>query len=377
MFKLPLLSLYVHIPWCVKKCFYCDFNSHELKSFIPQKKYISHLLHDLENDLILINDNRKISSIFIGGGTPSLFNYKFIKILIDGIKKKLSLSSNVEITIETNPSTVEINQFYKYKMFGINRVSIGIQSFFTDYLIHLGRTHSKKEAVYAANLASELKFNSFNIDLMHGLPNQSLEKAIEDLKKTISLKPKHISWYQLTIEKNTHFWSCPPILPNENILWEIFVQGHLLLKESGYIQYEISNYSKPGYQCQHNLNYWKFGDYLGIGCGAHGKISLKNGVIFRTIKTKHPRGYMKGNYLYQKKQVNKLDIPFEFFMNRFRLFEPIPKIDFIKYTGISEKTIQKQISQAIKENYITESQLNWHVTKKGKLFLNSLLKIFL
>ncbi|MFP3028910.1 MAG: radical SAM family heme chaperone HemW [Arsenophonus sp.] len=376
MLKLPPLSLYVHIPWCVQKCPYCDFNSHILKGELPQQEYVTHLLTDLQADIALIN-GRQLNSIFIGGGTPSLLDAKAMQFLLDSIRQKLSLASDAEITIEVNPGTVDAERFTKYKQAGINRMSIGVQSFASDKLSKLGRIHGYEESIQAIFLASALNLRNFNLDLMHGLPDQLLEQALSDLQQAIDLSPPHISWYQLTIEPNTHFASCPPILPNDDALWEIFSKGHQLLNKVGYQQYEISSYAKPGYQCQHNLNYWRFGDYLGIGCGAYGKVSFADGRILRTMKTKHPRGYLSGNYLYKQKKINQADRPFEFFMNRFRLLEAVPRQDFINYTGLSENVIRHQLDKALEEDYITETKSSWKITEQGKLFLNFLLKLFL
>ncbi|CAA2930903.1 radical SAM family heme chaperone HemW [Arsenophonus endosymbiont of Bemisia tabaci] len=376
MLKLPPLSLYVHIPWCVQKCPYCDFNSHALKGELPQQEYVTHLLTDLQADLALIN-GRQVKSIFIGGGTPSLFDVKAMQSLLDGIRQRLSLAADAEITMEANPGTVEAERFSQYQQAGINRISIGVQSFAVDKLTRLARIHGPEEAIQAACLASALNLRSFNLDLMHGLPDQSLEQALSDLQQAIDLSPPHISWYQFTIEPNTYFGSCPPVLPNDDALWKIFSEGHQLLNKAGYQQYEISGYGKPGYQCQHNLNYWRFGDYLGIGCGAHGKISFAGGRILRTMKTKDPRGYLSGNYLYHQKKVNQPDRPFEFFMNRFRLLEAVPRQDFIDYTGLAENVIRSQLDNALEEGYITETKLSWQITEQGKLFLNFLLTLFL
>ncbi|HGJ5864055.1 MAG TPA: radical SAM family heme chaperone HemW [Arsenophonus nasoniae] len=376
MLKLPPLSLYVHIPWCVQKCPYCDFNSHALKGELPQQEYVTHLLTDLQADLAQIK-GRQVNSIFIGGGTPSLLDAKAMQSLLDGIRQRLLLASDAEITMEANPGTVEADRFSQYQQAGINRISIGVQSFAADKLTKLGRIHGPEEAIQAASLASALNLRSFNLDLMHGLPDQTLEQALSDLQQAIDLSPPHISWYQLTIEPNTHFGSCPPILPNDDALWDIFSQGHQLLNKAGYQQYEISGYAKPGYQCQHNLNYWRFGDYLGIGCGAHGKISFADGRILRTMKTKHPRGYMTGQYLYQQQGVNQSDRPFEFFMNRFRLLEGVASQEFIDYTGLAENVIRHQLDKALEQGYITETKSHWQITEQGKLFLNSLLTLFL
>ncbi|BET96085.1 radical SAM family heme chaperone HemW [Xenorhabdus taiwanensis] len=376
MLKLPPLSLYIHIPWCVQKCPYCDFNSHALKGDVPHQEYVDHLLADLHVDLPMIGD-REVSTIFIGGGTPSLLSAEGMQRLLDSVRASLPLSPQAEITMEANPGTVEAARFSAYQQAGINRISIGIQSFGSDKLIRLGRIHGPEEAKRAANLANGLGLRSFNLDLMHGLPNQTLHEALNDLRQAIELSPPHLSWYQLTIEPNTSFGSRPPILPDDDALWDIFSQGHQLLTEAGYQQYETSAYAKPGYQCQHNLNYWRFGDYLGIGCGAHGKISFADGRILRTVKTKHPRGYMQGNYLDQKNQVDNGDRPFEFFMNRFRLLESMPRQDFSDFTGLPESVIRPQIDEALTKGYITESDTHWQITKHGKLFLNSLLELFL
>lgn len=376
MAKLPSLSLYIHIPWCVQKCPYCDFNSHALKGEVPHEDYVQHLLRDLDNDAGYAQ-GREISTIFIGGGTPSLLSGEAMKTLLDGVRARLPLAQNAEITMEANPGTVEADRFALYQQAGINRISIGVQSFSEAKLQRLGRIHGPEEAKRAAHLASGLGLRSFNLDLMHGLPDQSLEEAIDDLRQAIALNPPHLSWYQLTIEPNTLFGSRPPVLPDDDALWDIFEQGHQLLSAAGYQQYETSAYARPGYQCEHNLNYWRFGDYLGIGCGAHGKITFPDGQILRTAKTRHPRGYMEGRYLERQHYVAQSDKPFEFFMNRFRLLEPAPREEFSHYTGLTEQDIRPQLDAAIAQGYLTECEQFWQITEHGKLFLNSLLEIFL
>lgn len=376
MANLPSLSLYIHIPWCVQKCPYCDFNSHALKGEVPHEDYVQHLLRDLDNDAGYAQ-GREISTIFIGGGTPSLLSGEAMKTLLDGVRARLPLAQHAEITMEANPGTVEADRFALYQQAGINRISIGVQSFSEAKLQRLGRIHGPEEAKRAAQLASSLGLRSFNLDLMHGLPDQSLEEAIDDLRQAIALNPPHLSWYQLTIEPNTLFGSRPPVLPDDDALWDIFEQGHQLLTVAGYQQYETSAYAKPGYQCEHNLNYWRFGDYLGIGCGAHGKITFPDGQILRTAKTRHPRGYMDGRYLERQHYVAQSDKPFEFFMNRFRLLEPAPREEFSRYTGLTEQDIRPQLNAAIAQGYLTESERFWQITEHGKLFLNSLLEIFL
>lgn len=376
MADLPPLSLYIHIPWCVQKCPYCDFNSHTLKGNIPQQAYVQHLLADLENDLPLAGE-RPLKTIFIGGGTPSLLSSEAMNQLLDGVRQRLPWSPSVEITMEANPGTVEADRFSGYQQAGINRISIGVQSFSPQKLQRLGRIHGPEEALRAATLASQLDLRSFNLDLMHGLPGQSLAEALDDLHQAMALNPPHLSWYQLTIEPNTLFASRPPLLPDDDTLWAIFEQGDQQLTAAGYRQYETSAYAKPGYQCQHNLNYWRFGDYLGIGCGAHGKLTQHDGRIIRTVKTRHPRGFMAGHYLDRQHDVPDSDKPFEFFMNRFRLLETAPRIEFSRYTGLDEAIIRPMLDLAIKKDYLTETSDNWQVTQTGKLFLNSLLELFL
>lgn len=376
MANLPPLSLYIHILWCVQKCPYCDFNSHALKGEVPHDDYVQHLLADLDKDVAMAQ-GREITTIFIGGGTPSLLSGPAMQTLLDGVRARLAVRDDAEITMEANPGTVEADRFVDYQRAGVNRISIGVQSFDQAKLTRLGRIHGPDEAKRAALLARSLGLRSFNLDLMHGLPDQTLEEALDDLRQAIALNPPHLSWYQLTIEPNTMFGSRPPVLPDDDALWDIFEQGHQLLSAAGYQQYETSAYAKPGYQCQHNLNYWRFGDYLGIGCGAHGKITFPDGRILRTSKTRHPRGYMQGNYLDRQHDVEAADKPFEFFMNRFRLLEAAPRTEFTRYTGLSEETVRPQIEQAKSLGYIEETPEYWQITQHGKLFLNSLLELFL
>lgn len=376
MLKLPPLSLYIHIPWCVQKCPYCDFNSHALKGDVPHQEYVDHLLADLDADLPLAS-GRELHSIFIGGGTPSLLSAEAMQALLDGVRARIPLTPDAEITMEANPGTVEADRFSGYQRAGINRISIGVQSFDPQKLTRLGRIHGPDEAKRAAHLATGLGLRSFNLDLMHGLPDQSLDEALDDLRQAIALNPPHLSWYQLTIEPNTLFSSRPPTLPDDDALWDIYEQGHALLSAAGYQQYETSAYSKPGYQCQHNLNYWRFGDYLGIGCGAHGKLTFSDGRILRTVKVRHPRGYMQGTYLDKQHDVANDERPFEFFMNRFRLLEAAPRADFTAYTGLEEHGIRPQLDQALTQGYLTETATHWQITEHGKLFLNSLLELFL
>ena len=377
--QLPPLALYVHIPWCVQKCPYCDFNSHAQKQAIPEAEYVSALLDDLSADLAFVA-GRTLSSIFIGGGTPSLFSAQAIGQLLAGIQERIPFDGDIEITLEANPGTVEAGRFAGYQSAGVNRFSIGVQSFNPLHLQKLGRIHDPAQAVAAAHQASALKLRSFNLDLMHGLPNQTLEQALDDLRQAIALAPPHLSWYQLTIEPNTAFGARPPRLPEDDTLWEIQEQGHELLLAAGYRQYEISAYAKPGFECQHNLNYWRFGDYLGIGCGAHGKLTDPHtGTIHRTVKIKHPKGYLDPArpYLDQRWQVQSDELPFEYFMNRFRLFEPCPKQEFMDRTGLPLTQIASRMQAAIQKELMAEDGDVWRVTELGHRYLNVLLEGFM
>ncbi|NOU51741.1 radical SAM family heme chaperone HemW [Pseudoalteromonas sp. JBTF-M23] len=376
--KLPPLSLYIHVPWCVQKCPYCDFNSHSLKGNIPEQEYVQHLLNDLKADLHLVQ-KRTLHSIFIGGGTPSLLSADAYDYLLKEINKLIEFEHDIEITLEANPGTVETDRFKHYVSAGINRISIGVQSLQGDKLKSLGRIHGEQEAINAAHEAKQAGLKSFNMDLMHGLPDQTVADALSDLQRVIDLAPPHISWYQLTIEPNTQFASKPPVLPEDETLWDIQEQGQAMLAQAGYQQYEISGYAKTDYQCKHNLNYWQFGDYLGIGCGAHGKITQPSSAsIIRTVKVKHPRGYMDLTkpYLYESWQVEPQDRPFEFAMNCFRLQQPCLKQAFVDYTGLTLADIESQINQAQKNGLLLDQGDSWLVTNKGHRYLNDLLQLF-
>lgn len=399
----PPLSLYIHIPWCVEKCPYCDFNSHALKSKIPEQDYVRALIADLDADIRRFNlKNRTLHSIFIGGGTPSLFSAQAIESLLSQVLSRFSYdAANIEITLEANPGTVEADKFNGFAKAGITRLSIGVQSFESEKLLKLGRIHNVSQAQQAAQMATEAKsvgLKSFNLDLMHGLPNQSIENAMDDLKTAISLKPDHLSWYQLTIEPNTAFHSKPPKLPQDETLWHIQDQGFKLLAEAGYQQYEISAFSlvapekeqeainsKQNKQCQHNLNYWHFGDYLGIGCGAHGKITeVASGLIHRTVKVKHPKGYLDSNRapLDHLTTVTHDELPFEYMMNQLRLLSSFTLEDYQQRTGLPLSTILPTLEQAQKKKLMLcttnlSTQGNWQVTPLGHRYLNDLLELFL
>tara|TARA_R110001583_G_scaffold7040_2_gene35127 strand:+ start:5805 stop:6947 length:1143 start_codon:yes stop_codon:yes gene_type:complete len=379
MLQLPPLSLYVHIPWCIEKCPYCDFNSHKLKGEIPEKEYLTALIDDLKQDLSFVQ-GRDLFSIFIGGGTPSLISAPGIKWLLENIQQQIPFSENIEITLEANPGAIENQKIADFKEAGINRFSFGVQSFQQEKLTKLGRIHGVEEAKTAAIQARHVGMKTFNLDLMHGLPDQSLDDAMSDLKTAIALKPTHLSWYQLTIEPNTQYFSHPPTLPDDETLWSIQEAGVKLLAEHGYAQYEISGYSQIGWQCQHNLNYWRFGDYLGIGCGAHGKISLPlENKILRTTKIKHPKGYLEPQrpYMDDCNAVAKDELIFEYMINRLRLMEVIPFAEFENYTGLTRAVLDKQLQLAINKELVTVDNDFFQVTPLGHRYLNELLTIFM
>jgi len=398
----PPLSLYIHIPWCVEKCPYCDFNSHALKSKVPEQDYVQALIADLDADIERFNlQKRPLHSIFIGGGTPSLFSAQAIESLlkqifsrfINGAAQSSAPEKLIEVTLEANPGTVEADKFIGFAKAGVTRLSIGVQSFESKKLVKLGRIHNVDQAKQAAQLAKESGVQSFNLDLMHGLPNQSIENALDDLKTAINLKPDHLSWYQLTIEPNTAFHSKPPKLPQDETLWKIQDEGFKLLTEAGYKQYEISafslepktKYQKETKQCQHNLNYWRFGDYLGIGCGAHGKITdAESNVIQRTVKVKHPKGYLDANRdpLDHLTTVSSEELPFEYMMNQLRLFSSFTLSHYQQRTGLAASTILPTLQQAQSKQLMicidkTSNQEAWQVTPLGHRYLNDLLELFL
>jgi putative oxygen-independent coproporphyrinogen III oxidase len=375
---LPPLSLYIHIPWCVRKCPYCDFNSHQAEEYLPEQEYITALLADLQRDLHWVQ-GREIHSIFIGGGTPSMLSVKAFDDLFTGLKQHLTFSQDIEITMEANPGTFEAVKFAGYRQLGINRLSIGIQSFQDHQLKELGRIHSSAEAVAAVKMAKEAGFDNFNLDLMHGLPGQDLAMALSDLAQALALKPTHISWYQLTIEPNTEYFKSPPKLPQDETLWDIQEAGQKLLSDNGFNQYEISAYSKPGKTSRHNMNYWQFGDYLGIGAGAHGKITLPaDNKILRSNKTRAPKDYLNTNKIQSVNitEIEPEDRDLEFFMNALRLYEGTEFEVFEQRTGLSIEHCRHKLEQAITAGLI-EPGNQIKTTPKGQLFLNELLEKFL
>ncbi|GLP98101.1 radical SAM family heme chaperone HemW [Paraferrimonas sedimenticola] len=372
--QLPPLSLYVHIPWCVRKCPYCDFNSHEQKAELPESQYVEALLKDLAADAAMAQ-GRPLESIFIGGGTPSLFSGAAIGRILDGARELIGFADKCEITMEANPGTIEHDSFKAYREAGVTRLSLGVQSFGTEQLKALGRIHDRTQAEMAAAQALSAGFDSVNLDLMHGLPGQTPELALADIMQAADLAPPHLSWYQLTIEPNTQFYSKPPTLPQDEALWQIFDEGQARMQSLGYRQYEVSAWAQPGMECQHNLNYWKFGDYLGIGCGAHGKLTDPSGNrILRTEKIKHPKGYLQAiDYRRDVKPIAEQELPLEYLMNRARLLEAIPKAEYQAYTGLSWRSLSQKLAPAAQRGLLSENQAHWQLTDKGQLFVNEIL----
>lgn len=381
--ELPPISLYIHIPWCVRKCPYCDFNSHAADTELPEKEYIKALTEDLKNDLSFIQ-NRPLRSIFFGGGTPSLFSAASIATLLTQINQHIDFSDNIEITLEANPGTFEQKKFADFHQAGINRLSIGIQSFNDFKLQQLGRIHSSDNAKHAIAMARTAGFENFNLDLMHGLPGQNIQEALNDLQTAIDFAPTHLSWYQLTIEANTEFFKHPPRLPDDDTRWEIYQLGHAMLAQQGFEQYEVSAYSQIGMASQHNLNYWQFGDYLGVGAGAHGKITCQDRInnqtnIIRTRKTRSPKDYLKPQgFRRYSENILPEDIAGEFMMNALRLNRGFNKADFTRYCGLPITHIETQLMQACEQGLLTYStDGDIQPTDKGRLFLDDLVAVFI
>ena len=377
---LPPLSLYIHVPWCIRKCPYCDFNSHKATGPLPEQEYIHALLSDLSNELPLVQ-GRELHSIFIGGGTPSLLNPSAYKLLFAGIKQQVSFSSDIEITMEANPGTFEQERFNGFREVGINRLSIGVQSFHDVCLKELGRIHSGSEAIRAVSMARKAGFDNINLDLMHGLPKQSESMAMSDLQQAIDLAPNHLSWYQLTIEPNTVFWNKEPTLPEDDTLWAIQEQGQALLAKHGFEQYEISAYSQHGFQSRHNLNYWQFGDFIGIGAGAHGKLTnLSNGSISRNWKTRQPSAYLEAaknqTFLAGCRELEADELPLEFMMNALRLQLGVPTDIYEQRTGLELPEIQPTLEKLKKLELLENTVSRIQPSERGSLFLNELLEYF-
>ncbi|QNH80684.1 radical SAM family heme chaperone HemW [Pseudomonas protegens] len=376
--QLPPLALYIHIPWCVRKCPYCDFNSHAASPTLPEEEYVDALLADLDLELHAVH-GRELSSIFFGGGTPSLFSAQALGRLLKGVEQRIPFAGDIEITLEANPGTFEQEKFTAYRALGINRLSIGIQSFQEQKLKALGRIHNGDEAIRAAGMARQAGFDNFNLDLMHGLPDQSLDDALDDLRQAIAMKPTHLSWYQLTLEPNTVFWNQPPVLPEDDTLWDIQEAGQALLAEHGYAQYEVSAYAQPGRAARHNLNYWSFGDFIGIGAGAHGKLSHPDGRIQRTWKTRLPKDYLNPAKPFKagEKDLGNEELPFEFLMNALRLTDGVDAALFAQRTGLDLSSLAEGRRQAEQSGLLQVEPSRLAATARGQLFLNDLLQYFL
>ena len=387
---LPPLSLYIHFPWCEKKCPYCDFNSHQIKEVLPgsnlqasngfdETRYIKALIADLETELPHIW-GRQVHSIFIGGGTPSLLSAQGMDSLLSAIRARVHLEPDAEITMEANPGSVETEKFAGFAKAGITRVSLGIQSFQDAQLKALGRIHNGAEAKRAIEIALQ-HFKSVNLDLMYGLPMQTLDDAKRDIETALSFNTPHLSLYNLTLEPNTYFANFPPKLPSEDIVDAIFEQSLDLLTKAGFQRYEVSAYSKPGMECKHNLNYWRFGDYIGIGAGAHGKISFPDKVT-RQVRERHPETYMQaieqnGNALIESKEISAADLPFEFMLNTLRLTDGVATNTFSERTGLPLSSISKGLDEASKKGLLDPDPTVLKGTPQGLRYLNNLQELFL
>jgi oxygen-independent coproporphyrinogen-3 oxidase len=382
----PPLALYVHMPWCVKKCPYCDFNSHGLRGEPPPyAAYVDTLLADLDADLADFGaavHGRPIVSVFFGGGTPSLFAPEHVARFLDGARARLPFADDCEITLETNPGTVEHGRFDGYLAAGVNRLSFGIQSFDDDKLRRLGRIHSAAEAEAAVKSAQDAGYANLNLDLMYALPQQSLEGALADVERAVALSPAHVSHYQLTLEPNTAFAANPPPLPDDDHAWAMQEACEARLAEAGYGQYEVSAYARPGRRCRHNLNYWEFGDYLGIGAGAHGKLTdVAAGQVHRRWKSRHPRSYLEAAggpaRLGGSAPVDPAELPFEYMLNALRLHDGVPLEAFAERTGLPQARITPALAQARTRGWLHDLPDRLQPSAQGQRFLNDLIGLFL
>lgn len=376
---LPPLSLYVHIPWCVQKCPYCDFNSHAVRDGVPDMDYVQALLRDLELDLPRVW-GRRISSIFIGGGTPSLFSGEAITVLLAGIRARIPVLPTAEITLEANPGTADATHFAAYRQAGINRLSMGAQSFNDTQLQALGRIHNAQQIASAFQLARDAGFENINIDLMYGLPGQTIDRLTIDIEQALALAPEHLSYYQLTLEPNTLFHKRPPELPDDDVLATMQEQVEQQLAAAGYEHYEVSAYAQPGHQCRHNLNYWTFGDYLGIGAGAHGKLT-NHSSITRLWKVRHPRDYLAGAgttaALAGEQILNEHDRVAEFMLNALRLTNGFNASLFETHTGLPLSAVSREVAAATERKLLLHDQDILRPSDLGRRFLNDLVQHFL
>ena len=381
MLSLPPLSLYVHLPWCVAKCPYCDFNSHALPEVLPEKAYVDALLADLELELPRIW-GRTVHTVFFGGGTPSLFSAISIERILNGVAALVKLAPNAEITLEANPGTVEHDRFEAYRAAGVNRISLGIQSFNNRHLQALGRVHDGDQARVAIEAVRQAGFDNFNLDLMWALPGQTVEQAMRDIEQALAFEPPHVSHYQLTIEPNTVFAARPPKLPDEDAVWEMQDRTAERLASAGLDAYEISAWSLPGRMCQHNLNYWRFGDYIGIGAGASGKITLPaEQAILRTRRKKIPKSWLNAmtdrSFIAEQRTIPESDLPLEYMLNRSRLAEPIPLQEFSERTGLAADALIPALDQAEQKGLIEINRQTVQRTERGARYLNDFQALFL
>jgi oxygen-independent coproporphyrinogen-3 oxidase len=371
--------LYIHLPWCVRKCPYCDFNSHAVRDTLPAREYVEALLRDLESELPAAA-GRRVETIFFGGGTPSLFPPEAIARLLDGIRARIAIADDAEITLEANPGTVDADRFRGFRASGVNRLSIGIQSFDDEKLKALGRIHGSDEARRAVEAAREAGFENHNLDLMFGLPDQTVDEAVADVRAALAFEPPHLSVYQLTIEPNTAFHAQPPRLPDDDRLWDMQQRIEDELARAGYRHYEVSAYARPGRECRHNLNYWQFGDYIGIGAGAHGKITDAGGIV-RRWKVKHPNDYLANAgtraAIGSERRVAGDDIPFEFLMNALRLDRGFTPALFEQRTGLSPAAIEKPLTLAEARGLLVRDADGIRASARGARLLNDLLLLFL
>ena len=380
MQNLPPLSLYIHIPWCARKCPYCDFNSHAAAGELPEADYIAALLSDLEQDLPRVM-GRTVETVFIGGGTPSLFSPDAIQTLLEGIAARLPVADEAEITLEANPGTAESGKFKGFRQAGINRLSMGVQSFNDRHLQTLGRIHDSREARVAVEIAVAAGFDNFNLDLMFGLPRQTVEEAMEDIRSAMQLQPTHLSFYQLTLEPNTWFHRYPPALPGDDSLWAMQQACQALLAENAYLQYEVSAYAKPGHRCRHNVNYWRFGDYLGIGAGAHGKLSAASGKIVRQWKVRHPARYLESAGAPASiggcDAVAETELPVEFMLNHLRLREGFKEDAFTVCTGLPLAALEPALSVCVEDGLLERYAGSIRCTGRGWNFLDNVVERFI
>ncbi len=374
----PPLSLYVHFPWCVRKCPYCDFNSHAVRDEIPQREYVDALLADLQAALPQIW-GRRILSVFIGGGTPSLMLPAELERLLDGVRALGYLAPAAEITLEANPGTVESERFAAFRQAGVTRLSLGVQSFDDEMLGRIGRVHDGRQACRAVEMALA-NFDRVNLDLMYALPGQDLAALQRDLDRALAFAPGHLSCYHLTLEPNTEFHARPPVLPDEDLAADMQCAIEQGLQEAGYQHYEVSAFARPGQRCQHNLNYWRFGDYLGIGAGAHGKLSSHQGIV-RQLRHRHPKAYLeaagRGEFVQESRQVTAEELPFEFMMNALRLNDGFPRELFAAVTGLPLQVAEDELVAARRDGLLAIDGETIRPTPLGRRFLNELLQRFL